>query len=108
VKIDRSLVAHLPNGGEAAAISRAVVGMAHSLGLNVVAEGVETRAQWDFLTEMGCDAMQGNYYCAPAPEEAVTALLIQQLHGVARVANVQPLRPRIPRPPGESSGGNDT
>jgi predicted signal transduction protein with EAL and GGDEF domain len=82
--------------------------MAHSLGLNVVAEGVETRGQWDFLMEVGCDAIQGNYYCAPAPEEAVTAMLIQQLHGVVRIANVQPLRPRIPRPTGESTSSSET
>jgi len=103
VKIDRSLVAQLPTGAEAAGISRAVVGMAHSLNLQVVAEGVETRSQWDFLVAAGVDAMQGNYYCAPAPEEAVTAMLIQQLHGVVRIGNVQPLRPRNSRPGSESS-----
>jgi diguanylate cyclase (GGDEF)-like protein len=105
VKIDRSLIAQLPNGTEAVAISRAVVGMAHSLGLEVVAEGVETRGQWEFLHELGCDAMQGNYYCAPAPEQAITAMLIQQLHGVARLANVQPLRPRAFRSSGEIPDG---
>jgi EAL domain-containing protein (putative c-di-GMP-specific phosphodiesterase class I) len=97
VKIDRSLVAQLPIGTEAAAISRAVIGMAHTLRLEVVAEGVETRAQWEFIDELGCDAVKGNYYCAPAPEEAITAMLIQQV-GVARIGNVQLLRPRASRP----------
>jgi diguanylate cyclase (GGDEF)-like protein/PAS domain S-box-containing protein len=105
VKIDRSLVAQLPNGTEAAAISRAVVGMAHSLSLEVVAEGVETRAQWEFLQKLGCDAMQGNYYSAPAPEEALTAMLIQQRHGVAGMGNVQPLRPRASRSSAEIPDG---
>jgi EAL domain-containing protein (putative c-di-GMP-specific phosphodiesterase class I) len=102
VKIDRSLVAQLPIGTEAAAISRAVIGMAHTLRLEVVAEGVETRAQWEFLDELGCDAVQGNYYCAPAPEEAITAMLIQQV-GVARIGNVQLLRPRASRPGPETT-----
>jgi diguanylate cyclase (GGDEF)-like protein/PAS domain S-box-containing protein len=103
VKIDRSLVAGLPAGGDRAALTRAVIGMAHSLSLQVIAEGVETRAQWDFLAEHGCDAMQGNYYCAPAPEETVTAMLLQQPHGAVRVANVEQLRPWRARP-GDAGG----
>ncbi len=99
VKIDRSLVAQLPHGGDGAALTRAVIAMAQSLGLQVVAEGVETRAQWDYLSEHGCDAIQGNYYCAPADAETVTAMLLQQPHGAVRIANVEQLRPwRIPRP----------
>jgi EAL domain-containing protein (putative c-di-GMP-specific phosphodiesterase class I) len=104
VKIDRSLVAQLPNGTDAAAMTRAVIGMAHSLDLQVIAEGVETRAQWDFLSEHGCDAVQGNYYCAPAPEETVTAMLLQHPQGAVRIANIQQFRPwRTPRPGGEGS-----
>jgi EAL domain-containing protein (putative c-di-GMP-specific phosphodiesterase class I) len=61
VRIDRSLVAQFPHGTEAAAISRAVTGMAHSLGVEVVGEGVETHGQWEFVRELGCDGMQGNY-----------------------------------------------
>jgi diguanylate cyclase (GGDEF)-like protein/PAS domain S-box-containing protein len=93
VKIDRSLVLQLPNGGAAAALARAVIAMAHSLDLQVIAEGVETRPQWEYLSEHGCDAMQGNYYCAPAPGETVTAMLLQQPHGAVRTANVQQIRP---------------
>jgi EAL domain-containing protein (putative c-di-GMP-specific phosphodiesterase class I) len=93
VKIDRSLVAQLPAEGDGASLTRAVIGMAHSLGLQVIAEGVETRAQWDFLAAHGCDAVQGNYYCAPAPEETITAMLLQQPHGAVRVGNVEQLRP---------------
>jgi diguanylate cyclase (GGDEF)-like protein/PAS domain S-box-containing protein len=104
VKVDRSLVLQLPHGGDAAALTRAVIAMAHSLGLQVIAESVETRAQWEFLSEQGCDAMQGNYYCAPAPEETVTAMLFQQPHGAVRTANVQQFRPwRGPRPGGDNS-----
>jgi EAL domain-containing protein (putative c-di-GMP-specific phosphodiesterase class I) len=59
VKIDRSFVGGLPGDRDDAAITHAVVAMAHSLGLQVVAEGVETQAQLDFLRRLGCDAAQG-------------------------------------------------
>lgn len=102
VKIDRSLVAQLPGAAGAAAMARAVIAMAHSLGLQVTAEGVESRAQWDFLAGHGCDAIQGNYYCAPAPADTVTSMLLQQAQGVARVVNVQQFRPwRAPPQSGE-------
>jgi EAL domain-containing protein (putative c-di-GMP-specific phosphodiesterase class I) len=104
VKIDRSLVAQLPSGAEAAAISRAVIGMAHSLNLHVVAEGVETRSQWDFLAAQGCDSMQGNYYCAPAPEDVITAMLLQQVHGNVRIMNFQSRPARAPRAGAENNG----
>jgi predicted signal transduction protein with EAL and GGDEF domain len=67
--------------------------MAHSLNLQVTAEGVETRQQWDFLSTIGCDAMQGNYFCAPAPAETVTTMLLQQSQGAHRVANIEQFRP---------------
>ena len=59
VKLDRSFVKGLPDDSEDASIALAVVTMAHSLGLEVVAEGVETVAQRRFLAEHGCDQMQG-------------------------------------------------
>ena len=87
VKIDRSLVAQLPNGADAAGIACAVIGMAGSLGLEVTAEGVETRAQREFLALHGCHAMQGNYFCAPAPPEGLASILLQHIAG-----NVHPIR----------------
>ncbi|MCY4746272.1 EAL domain-containing protein [Pelomonas sp. UHG3] len=59
VKIDRSFVAGLGDGGKALALCRAIVTMAHELGLDVVAEGVETEAQMLALRQMGCDWGQG-------------------------------------------------
>jgi len=104
VKIDHSLVLQLPHAADAAALTRAVIAMGHSLGLQIVAEGVETRPQREFLSEHGCDEIQGHYYCAPAPEETVTAMLFQQPGGAVRTANVQQFRPwRGPRPGGEGS-----
>ncbi len=52
-----------------------MVSLGHSLGLEVVAEGVETRAQLDFLTRLGCDRVQGYIVGRPMPGEAITRLL---------------------------------
>ena len=67
VKLDRSFVKGLPDDTEDASIALAVVTMAHSLGLEVVAEGVETAAQKHFLAEHGCDQMQGYLLSRPLP-----------------------------------------
>jgi diguanylate cyclase (GGDEF)-like protein len=93
VKIDRSLVAQLPEGIDAAGIVRAVIGVAGSLGLEVTAKGVETRAQREFLALHGCHAMQGNYFCPPAPPEGLAAILLQHIAG-----NVHPIRAMRARP----------
>jgi len=92
VKIDRSLILDLPRSA-AAALTRAVVAMAHSLGIRVTAESVETREQWEFLRDLGCEEMQGNYFSAPVAAEAIAAIL-KQPAGAGRRATVQPLRPR--------------
>jgi diguanylate cyclase (GGDEF)-like protein len=69
-KVDRSFVAGLPDHRDAVAITHAVVAMAHSLGMNVTAEGVETSAQSAFLRSIGCDRQQGYLYGRPvAPGE---------------------------------------
>jgi len=59
VKIDRSFVAEITERGEGAALTSAILAFASSLGLPVVAEGVETRTQADFLIQQGCDELQG-------------------------------------------------
>src|SRR5690606_28335931 len=59
VKIDQSFVRGLPENGEDAAIIRAIIALAHSLELEVVAEGVETQEQMDFLKAQDCDLIQG-------------------------------------------------
>jgi EAL domain-containing protein (putative c-di-GMP-specific phosphodiesterase class I) len=75
LKLDRSFVTGLPNNPDDVSIARAVIGMAHSLGLKVVAEGVETEGQRSFLAHDGCDEMQGYLLSKPLPAEACTALL---------------------------------
>ena len=82
LKIDRSFVAGLPHDAGAMALSRAIVQMGHGLGLQVVAEGVETEAQREALRAMGCDALQGHLLAVPMPE----ARWRQWLRG--RAANV--------------------
>jgi diguanylate cyclase (GGDEF)-like protein len=59
LKIDRAFVSDATNNSEDASIVRAIIDLGHNLGLKVIAEGVETQAQLDFLRECGCDEMQG-------------------------------------------------
>ncbi|MBC8057761.1 MAG: EAL domain-containing protein, partial [Rhizobiales bacterium] len=68
VKIDRSFVHDLPSNRDSAAITRAIIQMGRSLGLLVIAEGVETDAQREFLAEHGCDELQGLLISAPLPQ----------------------------------------
>jgi EAL domain-containing protein (putative c-di-GMP-specific phosphodiesterase class I) len=78
LKIDQSFIRPLCRSQEDQAIVEALIQLSHSLGLHVVAEGVETAEQQACLTELGCDAMQGYWYARPGPVDAATALLEQQ------------------------------
>ena len=69
LKVDRSFVRDLPHNGDDVAITRAVIAMAHSLRMDVVAEGVEHQGQFDTLLREGCDQFQG-YFCRPPLAEA--------------------------------------
>jgi predicted signal transduction protein with EAL and GGDEF domain/FixJ family two-component response regulator len=75
LKIDRSFICGLPQDSENAAITRAIIAMAHGLKMVVVAEGVETGEQLLLLEEYGCDLVQGFYLGRPAPADAVTGML---------------------------------
>ena len=75
IKIDRSFVKDLGQDSESASIVTAIIAMAHSLGLRVVAEGVETEQQADFLRSQGCEELQGFLYSEPVPAAAIPALL---------------------------------
>ena len=67
IKLDRSFIEHLPKNEKDGAIVAAIIVMAHQLGLQVVAEGIETQAQAKFLREYDCDHFQGYYFAKPAP-----------------------------------------
>jgi diguanylate cyclase (GGDEF)-like protein/PAS domain S-box-containing protein len=84
LKIDRSFIRELPQNNEDKAITKAIVAMAKSLSLTVVAEGVETLAQETFLHEHGCDEMQGYYFSRPVSSEQFSALLTQHTDAAAR------------------------
>jgi diguanylate cyclase (GGDEF)-like protein/PAS domain S-box-containing protein len=69
LKIDRAFIKDLPGNDDSAAIASAVISLAHSFGIGVVAEGIETREQLEFLLEQGCDEGQGYLFGRPMPAE---------------------------------------
>ena len=73
LKIDRSFVDGLPDGEQDAQIARAIIAMAHSLNMMVIAEGVESHAQLEFLREHGCDEVQGYLLGRPMPARQFSA-----------------------------------
>jgi len=75
LKIDQSFVRELPYDEEDAAIAKAVIALSQSLNLSVIAEGVETVAQKDFLIENGCKNIQGYFYGRPMPAEEMKTIL---------------------------------
>ncbi|MCW2284128.1 diguanylate cyclase (GGDEF)-like protein/PAS domain S-box-containing protein [Rhodoblastus acidophilus] len=75
IKIDRSFVAGLPDNGNSQAIVRAIVGLGRGLGVPLIAEGVETSAQLDFLRAAGCGEAQGFLIGAPEPIAAYAGAL---------------------------------
>jgi EAL domain-containing protein (putative c-di-GMP-specific phosphodiesterase class I) len=79
LKIDRSFISDLPQNTEDAAITKAIIAMAKSLRLEVVAEGIETAEQGNFLREHGCDTYQGYFYSKPVSPEDIRKMLSKVL-----------------------------
>jgi EAL domain-containing protein (putative c-di-GMP-specific phosphodiesterase class I) len=75
LKIDRSFIKDIPADKDSTAIVTATIAMAHSLQLEVVAVGVETEEQLEFLRERNCDVMQGYYFSPPVPFYDIIPLL---------------------------------
>lgn len=75
LKIDRSFIMDLHRDSDDVAITKAIISIAHSLGLDLVAEGVERSEQRDFLVQQGCRTGQGYYYSKPLPAEEFERLL---------------------------------
>jgi len=75
LKIDRSFIRNIPKDSEDKAITQAIIKMGKTLSLSVVAEGVETKEQMEFLREQSCDEMQGFYFSKPVAPEMFAKLL---------------------------------
>lgn len=98
LKIDRSFISDLSGPGGNQAIVAAIVAMAHSLGLRVIAEGVETETQMKVLHALGCDCVQGYLFCHPLAPSDLARLLDQQ---ILPWAHLQPTN--VVTPPREAS-----
>jgi EAL domain-containing protein (putative c-di-GMP-specific phosphodiesterase class I) len=83
LKIDRSFVDEVLTNVDDRAIVSAIIGMAQNLGLQVVAEGVETLEQANFLREKGCDFAQGYFYGRPMSAENILTHLRSEFSGAA-------------------------
>jgi EAL domain-containing protein (putative c-di-GMP-specific phosphodiesterase class I) len=79
VKVDRSFVEDIPQDVDSMAIVQAIISMAHSLRLKVVAEGVETEAQVSFLRGEGCDEIQGHYFSAACSASEISGIMRKTL-----------------------------
>jgi diguanylate cyclase (GGDEF)-like protein/PAS domain S-box-containing protein len=79
LKIDRSFIKRMTRARENLQIVQAIISLAHNLGMDVIAEGVETEFQQQQLQALGCDCGQGYYFSQPLSCEEATALLAQQL-----------------------------
>ena len=90
IKVDRSFVARMTTDADDGAIVRSIVDLAHSLGLRVVAEGVETVETWRALDALGCDLAQGYLISRPVPGAEATRWLQGHLRR-APVADAAPL-----------------
>lgn len=84
LKIDRSFVRDIETNPSDAAITAAIVALGHELKLKVVAEGVENKAQLEFLQKHGCDFYQGYFFSAPVPLEKLTGLFTQGPIGIVQ------------------------
>ena len=81
IKIDRSFVSNVVSNSDDASIVRAIISMAHNLRLKVVAEGVETKEQLNFLAELNCDSIQGFLFCEPMPAKDIVQVF-QSMKGL--------------------------
>ena len=75
LNIDRSFIMNIAGREKDGATAKAIIGLAHGLGLRVIAEGVETPTQVEFLTSQNCDELQGHHFSPPVPAEQMTQFL---------------------------------
>ena len=75
LKIDMSFVRRIETNAKTCSILRFLIGMAHEMGILLIAEGAETEAQTAFLRDNGCDYIQGYYFSKPVPQAVFGGLL---------------------------------
>jgi EAL domain-containing protein (putative c-di-GMP-specific phosphodiesterase class I) len=75
LNIDRSFIMNIAGREKDGATAKAIIGLAHGLGLRVIAEGVETPTQVEFLKSQQCDELQGHHFSPPVPAEKMTQFL---------------------------------
>ncbi len=90
IKIDKSFVMTMDVDENSAIIVRSTIELAHNLGLNVIAEGVESKVIMDRLRELGCDTAQGYYFCRPISGQACTKWLRESDWGMPLPAKAKP------------------
>jgi EAL domain-containing protein (putative c-di-GMP-specific phosphodiesterase class I) len=102
IKVDQSFVSRLTHDGEDASIVRSIIDLAHGLGLQAVAEGVETEDVWDQLVGLGCDTAQGWFVSRPMPAAAATDWLREHFsetdHASSRADDTAPYSASDERP----------
>lgn len=92
LKIDQTFIKGLPNDPNDEAITSAVISLGHNLGLNVVAEGVETAEQMKYLTEHECDIIQGYFLSRPLPEAKFMQQLTKQGESTDSILDTDPIK----------------
>jgi len=87
LKVDRSFVQDIATDTDDATIVRTIIALGHNLGLKVVAEGVETEQQIEFLSDNLCDELQGYYFGQPMPPDDIAALIRRDVKSTSRAAS---------------------
>ena len=88
IKIERSFVLDCDTSNDSARLVNAIISMAKSLELNMVAEGVETEGQYQFLADSGARVMQGYLFSRPVPADELQRLLVVPWHFMAQIQRI--------------------
>jgi diguanylate cyclase (GGDEF)-like protein/PAS domain S-box-containing protein len=80
LKIDKSFINDITTDSNDAEIVKTIISMAHNLSMNVIAEGVETEAQLNYLINNGCNEVQGFYFCEPKSSSVISGMLMKNCH----------------------------